>query len=175
MTYENKRENDMERRDFLKVAAGLMASVVAIPSRLFVPPRKPFVRHSSGLDGLYSHLGVLPSTNELNICEGVLLEIGNWDGTGFPCLVQNACTFGREPPRVWIYDFDLWNFRHDDVGPMWEHSVGRRFPSHAAWYAHRRFGTDLRSVVIAGQGAIARQLFGGPLLDRRYTSARQAR
>ena len=166
----------MERREFLKAAAGLMASVVAVPVRVFVSPREPFVRHSSGLDGLYSHLGVLPSTDELNICEGQLLEIGNWDGTGFPCLIRNACTFGGEAPRAWIYDFDLWNFRHDDeFGPRWKHPEGKRFPSHAAWHAYRRFGADLRRVVIAGHGAIARQLFGGSILDRRYTSPRQAR
>lgn len=166
----------MDRREFLKLAAGLMAHVAAVPVGIFVPPREPFVRHGSGLDGMYSHLGVLPITDELNICEGILLDIGQWDGTGFPCLVQNACTFGPRPPEAWIYDFDLWNFRHDDaLGPRWKHPDGKRFPSHGAWHAHRRFGRDLHSIVTAGRGAIARQLFDGPMLDRRYTSARQTK
>src|SRR5688500_362342 len=98
----------LNRRDFLKTAiASMVPLIVPVPLRLFTPPREPFVKLGLyALDGLYSHLGVLPSTNELNICEGKLIEIGEWDGNGYPCLVENACTFGSNRPRAWTYDFD---------------------------------------------------------------------
>jgi len=149
------------RRTFLKIVASLMAPMIDVPIRAFVPPRDPFVHHAIGLDGLYSHVGILPITRELNICEGLLLDIGDWDGTGYPCLVQNACTFGKSPPQVWIYDFDLWNFRHDDhLDPPRNVCHGHRFQSHSAAHAYRRFGKGLRTVVMAGRGPLARQLYG---------------
>lgn len=150
---------EIRRRDFLKATAGLMASLVAAPVRVFVPPREPFVYIAPGLNGLCSHLGILPSTSELNICEGKLLEIGDWDGTGYPCLVENWCTFGPgERARAWIHDFDLWNFRHDDdLGLMHRHPEGRQFSSRNAWHAYRRFGQDWRQIAKAGGGWLARQ------------------
>lgn len=128
----------MDRRQFLKKSAILMAGMVALPVPVFVPPREPFVYITPGLDGLYSHLGILPSTKELSVCEGRLLEIGDWDGTGYPCLVENACSFSRVPQRAWIYDFDLWNFRHvDTFGMLLSDPFGLQFPNLSTWFAHR--------------------------------------
>lgn len=160
---ENNWNREMQtRREFLKRCGGLLASVIAIPVPIFVPPRQPFVRFGTGLDKLYSHLGVLPHTDELNICEGRLLEIADWDGTGFPCLIQNACTFGPNPPRAWIYDFDLWNFRHDDdlwdqLGPKAFYEISRKHDGHHGWYASRRFGADYQRIATAGGGMLSRR------------------
>lgn len=147
------------RREFLKVCGGLMAAAVAAPVAVFVAPRRPFVQHAPSLYGLYSHLGILPVSQELNICEGRLLDIGDWDGTGYPCLIENACTFGPEKPRAWIYDFDLWNFRHDDalieaIGREAFRDKRMEYNSHSHWYAHRRFGADLARVAECGNGRI---------------------
>lgn len=111
----------MKRREFLKGIALLFAPLPLIPVRAFVPHRDPFVRMGrTGLSSLVSHLGVLPITEELNVCEGRILDMEAWDGIGYPVLVENACTFGRNRPRVWVYDFDLWNFRDDDhLQPIW--------------------------------------------------------
>jgi hypothetical protein len=152
----------MNRRDFLKISiASMVPLIVPVPLRLFTPPREPFVKLGLyALDGLYSHLGVLPSTRELSICEGKLLEIGKWDGNGYPCLVENACVMGSNKPQAWIYDFDLWNFRHDDdLGPMWKHPEGKKFNSHNAWYASRRFGVDTKKIVSNGNGFLSRQMY----------------
>ena len=150
----------MLRREFLKLAAALMAPLASEPLRVFVPPREIYLQHQSdgGLLSLVAHLGVLPSTNELSICEGQVLEVGDWDGIGYPVLVENACTFGKDKPRVWTYDFDLWNFRHDDDIPR-EVCIAesRRLNSHAAWYASRRFGRDTRKIVTEGGGWLARR------------------
>lgn len=148
------------RRDFLKQCGGILGILIAEPIRLFVPPRDPYVYQARGLDGLYSHLGVLPCTKELNICEGSLLEIGDWDGVGYPCLVENRCTFGPgSPPRAWIYDFDLWNFRHDDeFQPVWKRPDFAGLPSHRAWHAIRRFGDDFERIARTGKGTLYRQM-----------------
>ena len=61
------------RRDFLKQCGGILGILIAEPIRLFVPPRTHACIRPR-LDGLYSHLGVLPCTKELNICEGSLLR-----------------------------------------------------------------------------------------------------
>lgn len=99
---------------------------------------------------------------ELSICEGNLLEIEDWDGIGYPCLVSNACTFGPNPPRVWIYDFDLWNFRDDDfLGPLWKLPEYDNFPNHNAFFAHRRFGSHVADVVHKG-GGFLKQYFPDP-------------
>lgn len=149
----------MQRREFLKFSAGALAAAITQPLELFVPPRDPYLQHqdSRGLYSLVSHLGVFPVSRELGICEGKVLEIGDWDGVGYPCLVENACQFGPNPSRVWVYDFDLWNFRHDDeLGVWWRHPAGRHFKNHAAWFAQRRFGRDLKEVVMQGGGCLAR-------------------
>jgi hypothetical protein len=149
------------RRDFLKGCAGILGLLVAEPLRLFVPPREPYVRQAPGLDGLYSHLGILPWTEELNICEGCVLDIDRWDGTGYPVLIENRCTFGGNPPRVWVYDFDLWNFRHDDAfGPIWKRPDYAGLPNHNAWHATRRFGSDFERMCRTGGGMLGRQMFG---------------
>lgn len=151
----------MNRRDFLKSAIIALTPLIVEPVRLFIPPREPYVRFGHALDGVYSHLGVLPASKELNICEGALLEIEAWDGVGYPCLVQNVCTFGPNPPRAWIYDFDLWNFRHDD---QIIHSPERlEYPNHAAWHATRRFGDDAKRIVLAGGGFLSRRMYGSPV------------
>jgi hypothetical protein len=149
----------MKRREFLKVAAGLFGSLVASPAQVFSPPRECFLSlDHKGLMGLYSHLGVLPATRELSICEGRLLDIDGWDGTGYPCLVENACTFGPEPPRVWVHDFDLWNFRHDDPHqPIWKRPDFKGV-SHWLWHAKRRFGAAYNQVIEAGGGWLSREL-----------------
>lgn len=159
------------RRDFLKSMAALVAPLVVKPLPVFVPPREPYVQLGrKSLDGLYSHLGVLPSTNELSICEGVLLDIDGWDGTGYPCLVENACTFGPNPPRAWIYDFDLWNFRHDDeFGPLWKRPEYAEMNSHAEWHARRRFGDSFDEIVTKGGGSLVRRVQKRWHLERRIT------
>ena len=151
----------MNRRDFFKTAfAAMGAVIVPEPLRLFIPPRLPFVTmNHTPLMRLVSQLGVMPTTDALNICEGVIEEIQPWDGIGYHCLVKNVCTFGTNPPRCWIYDFDLWNFRHDDnMGPMYKHPEGRKFNSHAAWYASRRFGGDAGKIIHAGGGWLRKQI-----------------
>ena len=152
---------DMKRRSFLKLAAGLMAPAIGLPVPSLIPPREPYVLLDRGLNGLVSHLGVLPITDELNMCEGSLLEIGQWDGTGFPCLVRNACRFGGHNPAIWIYDFDLWNFRHDDelreqMGQKRFMAACQYYNSHAALHAVRRFGDDITTVVRHGGGPLRR-------------------
>lgn len=147
------------RREFLKSVAALLAPVVVKPLQVFVPPREPYVQHRESLMGLYSHLGILPSTKELSICEGHLLEIDGWDGVGYPVLIENACTYGPEPPRVWVYDFDLWNFRHDDdFGPLHKLVDWNIFVGHHHWHAKRRFGRDFEEIARTGGGMLARQL-----------------
>lgn len=137
----------MKRRDFLKTISSSLAIFTTNPISVFVPPRVPFVGFYGGKNGLYSHLGILPISDELNICEGSLLEIGNWDGTGFPCLIENICCFGFQKPKVWVYDFDLWNFRHDDnLGRDLINKKTTEFNSHAAWYAYRRFGKEYKTI-----------------------------
>lgn len=148
------------RRDFLKQCTGILGLLIAEPVRLFIPPREPYARQAPGLDGLYSHLGILPMTKELNICEGLICEIGDWDGTGYPVLVENVCTFGPGPrPRAWVYDFDLWNFRHDDeFQPVWKRPDFAGLPSHRAWHAIRRFGDDFERIARTGKGTLYRQM-----------------
>jgi hypothetical protein len=95
--------NLIGRRSFLASVGALFVPLSIIPVPAFVPPREPFVRMGRrGLDELVSQLGVAPTTSELSICEGVILKIEDWDGVGYPCLVQNACTFGANPPCVWL-------------------------------------------------------------------------
>jgi len=154
---------NMHRRTFLKGIAASLASLQVIPVRAFVPPREPFVQmNRKGLDALVSHLGVLPVTRELSTCEGVILDMEAWDGTGYPCLVQNVCTFGPQKPQAWVYDFDLWNFRHDDhLGPLHLLPEFQGFNSHAAFHASRRFGEHWIDVVRKGGGFISRQIPAG--------------
>jgi len=106
----------------------------------------------------------LPVSTELNICEGRLLEIGNWDGTGYPCLIENACTFGNNPPKVWIYDFDLWNFRHDldnkNLKNKSANRITKKFVNMHAWHAYRRFGNDFERIIKTGDGMLSRQIYG---------------
>jgi hypothetical protein len=156
-----KGDRQMNRRDFFKTAFLAVAPLLLPnPVRLFVPPRRCFVNlNLTALNRLVSQLGVMPTTDALNVCEGVVEEIAPWDGIGYHCLVRNACTFGANPPRVWIYDFDLWNFRHDDhMGAMHLHPEGRKFNSHAAWYASRRFGADAGKIVHASGGWLKKQI-----------------
>lgn len=165
----------MNRRDFFKTAfVALSPILLPDPIRLFVPPRKCFVSLShTPLMRLVSQLGVRPTTDALSICEGIVEVIQDWDGIGYPCLVKNVCTFGPQPPRAWIYDFDLWNFRHDDhLGPMYKHPEGKHFNSHAAWYASRRFGSDAGKIIHAGGGWLRNQIAidGRPI--RREAEAR---
>lgn len=151
----------MRRRDFLKCAAALLAPLATKPLEVFVPPREIYLRNQGdrGLMSLVSHLGVLPVSAELNICEGRVLEVGDWDGIGYPVLVENVCSFGANRPRVWTYDFDLWNFRHDDDIPQGIRlAESRRFNGHAAWYASRRFGSDSRQIIQSGGGPLLRRL-----------------
>jgi hypothetical protein len=150
---------NMKRRDFLKTSAGLIIGLSLPLPAVFIPPREPFVRFSKGLDNLYSHLGILPVSEELNVCEGNLLEIGKWDGIGYPCLIRNACCFSKNPPQVWVYDFDLWNFRHDDHLGLWtRHSEAENFRNHASWYAYRRFGEDWQRIAIQGGGWLGQRI-----------------
>lgn len=148
----------MKRRDLLKIAAALMAPLAREPIKLFVPPREIYLQSQDerGLMNLVQPLGVLPNIPELGGCEGRVLEIGDWDGIGYPVLVENACTFGKERPRAWTYDFDLWNFRHDDHLPReLVQKESRRHNSHAAWYASRRFGDDVTRITHEGGGWLA--------------------
>ena len=149
----------INRRDFLKITAGLFVPLLTKPVVSLIPPRKPFVHPSDrnrGLAGLYSHLGVLPSTRELNICEGIILEIEDWDGTGYPCLVQNVCTTGNI--RAFIYDFDLYNFRdyQDEAHRLRFEQSGINggcggCTSRTICLSHR-FGDDAEIVVKTGGG-----------------------
>lgn len=151
----------MNRRDFFKtVFAVVTPLLLPDPIRLFVPPRKCFVTmNDKGLNALVSHLGVMRQTDELNCCEGIIEHISEWDGIGYHCLVRNVCTFGAKPRVAWIYDFDLWNFRHDDcMGPQHKHTEGRKFNSHASWYASRRFGSDAGKIIHAGGGWLRKQI-----------------
>lgn len=151
----------MNRRDFFKtVLAAVSPLILPDPIRLFVPPRRCFVTmDATGLNRLVSQLGVMPTTDALNICEGMIEEIRPWDGIGYHCLVKNVCCGCVNPPRTWIYDFDLWNFRHDDhLMPMHKHPEGRKFNSHASWYASRRFGADAGKIVHAGGGWLRKQI-----------------
>ena len=148
----------MKRRTFLKLAASLMTPLASEPLRVFVPPREIYLQHQDdrGLMSLVSPLGVLPRIRELGGCEGRVLDVDDWDGIGYPVLVENACTFGQTKPRAWTYDFDLWNFRHDDViGRSICTAESRRFNSHAAWYAFRRFGKDTPRILREGGGWLA--------------------
>jgi len=141
----------------------MVGSLAAMRLRLFVPPREPYVAFNGGLDGLYSHLGIFPASKELSTCEGRLLKIAKWDGIGYPALIQNACSFGAKPPEVWVYDFDLWNFRHDDdlmaqIGKPAFLAECRRHNGWGIWYAHRRFGNDMPRIAIAAGGSISRRM-----------------
>lgn len=166
----------MNRREFFKTALAVLSPLILPePVRLFIPPRKPFVAMNlRGLSQLVSQLGVMPTSDALNICEGVIEEMLPWDGLGFLCLVRNVCSFGANPaPRAWIYDFDLWNFRDDDwIGPMHKHPEGRMFNSHASWYASRRFGAEAGRIVHAGGGWLRNQiaLDGPPIIRPRWES-----
>lgn len=148
----------MNRRDFLKGVAALLAPLPHVPVNAFVPPRLPFVQMGRpGLLGLVQHLGVLPVTRELSICEGRVLDVEDWDGTGYPCLVENACTFGADRPRAWIYDFDLWNFRDlDHMGRFWSRPEVQRYTCTAAYYAHQRFGEGVFETIRLGGGSLYR-------------------
>jgi len=151
----------MDRRAFLKTIAASLAAMPLIPVPVFIPPRRPFVKmNRGGLLGLVSHLGVLPTTRELNICSGRVLKIDRWDGTGYPCFVENVCTFGSGPrPSAWIYDFDLWNFRDDDhLGPLHRLSEFNGFNNHHSFYASRRFGKHWTEVVTQGGGWLRNHL-----------------
>jgi len=148
----------MKRRDFLKNSASAMAALVVLPLPVFIPPRDPFISYQKSLMNLYSHLGVLPSSKELGICEGELLEIGSWDGIGYPCLIENVCCYGNPRPRVWIYDFDLWNFRHDDHKRCEWFKVKDFYPNSHLWHAHRRFGEQLEKIVDTGGGFLKKYL-----------------
>ena len=139
----------MRRRDFLKLTAAILVPLIDVPTTILVPDRRPFIRP----DGLYSHLGIFPITKELNICEGWIREVGDWDGQGYPCLVENACTFGRERPRVWIYDVDLWNFRDDNSRDLTRNRM--HFNSQAAVSAWKRFGNDTVHIANAGGGRLS--------------------
>jgi hypothetical protein len=144
------------RRDFLKVIAAALAPLVAKPLPVFVPPREPFVKILPSLDGLYSQLGILPTDQGLSTCEGAIREILPWDGTGYPVVIENVCTFGPTKFISTIYDFNLWNFRHDDhLQPIWQHPEGKTFKSHAAWFAFRRFGEEWQSIAAASGGWLA--------------------
>lgn len=152
----------LDRRSFLGFCAGLLSAAIIKPAAAFVPPRAPFVHVGRGLDGIYSHLGVLPVSPELGVREGQLLEIRDWDGVGYPCLVRNVCC-GANAPEAVIYDFDLWNFRHDDglhdaVGRDAYNREVRRYNSLSGWYAHRRFGDDAVDIIRQGGGWLAKRL-----------------
>lgn len=158
------------RRDFFKSVATLLAAIHTVPITSLVPPRSPYVRLGRrSLWSMVSHLGVLPSTNELSVCEGSLLDIEPWDGTGFPCLIANACSFGPNRERVWVYDFDLWNFRDDDhLGRLHELPEYQHFNSHASFYAARRFGENLPDVVKSGNGWLRNQFKDYPIPSRQF-------
>lgn len=130
------------RRAFLKIGAAAFSVATTTPIIKMIPRRMPFVQMGrGGLMDLASHLGVLPSSSELGICEGVVRHIGAWDGNGYPCTVENVCTFGANRPVAVVYDFDLWNFRDDDsIGPLHKNKDYQRFNNHASFYASRRFG-----------------------------------
>lgn len=150
----------MKRRDFIKSIAFALSGLSIVPVEAFVPPRKPFVRMGRpGLGSLVEQLGVCKSYTGLSICEGEVIDMEDWDGTGYPCLVENRCSFGPNPSRDWIYDFDLWNFRDDDYidrphyGPqMWSILREHGFQSTNAFYAWRRFGPHVHKVVSNGGG-----------------------
>lgn len=137
----------MIRRDFIKSIAASLAIFTVNPTGIFIPPRKSFVDFYPGLNGLYSHLGMMPLTDELGGCEGNLIEIHDWDGTGYPCTIENACTFGVDKPTTLIYDFDLWNFRHDNhIHKSVLLRELSKFKNHNEWYAFRRFGEDYKKI-----------------------------
>mgnify|MGYP006935478883 CR=1 FL=1 len=163
----------MLRRDFLKAIAAVLAPLPLIPVSAFVPPRNPYIQMGKhGLMGLVSHLGVLPVTTEINICEGRILDIDGWDGTGYPVLVENACTFGSEKPRAWIYDFDLWNFRDlDHMTRFWARPETQRYQSMAAFYAHQRFGDGVVQTIALGGGSLSRN---GLFVNRELRNGGQA-
>lgn len=140
----------MDRRDFLKTTGGVFAALLIKPVISLVPPRRPFVQVLPGLSGLYAHLGLLPSTRELNICEGHILEIEEWDGTGYPCLVENACS--SHPQRTYIHDFDLYNFRFYQN----EYHNTLRLPSRYACL-YKRFGEDAETLAKTGGGWVGKR------------------
>lgn len=151
----------MKRRDFIKSVAAALAGLAAVPVHAFVPPRRPFVRmnRGRGLEDLVEQLGVCRYPPGLGMCEGKILDMEDWDGTGYPCLVENRCTYGPNPPREWIYDFDLWNFRDDDYIDdlnegihRWQLLEQHNFQNTAAFYAWRRFGPNVHQVVQQGGG-----------------------
>lgn len=149
----------MKRRDFVKSLAVAMAALSSVPVHAFVPPRNPFVRmnRGNGLESLVQHLGVCPSSPGLSTCEGTILDMEDWDGTGYPCLVRNACSFGPDPSKVWVYDFDLWNFRDDDYLDghgiyRWQLLEKYGFQNTHSFYAWRRFGPNVQRVVERGGG-----------------------
>ena len=146
----------VNRREFLASCVGLLSASIARPAKLFIPPREPYVYLAPSLMGLYKHLGVLPVSEELSICEGMLREVQDWDGVGYPCVVENACCSSPGRCAV-VYDFDLYNFRHDDalrerMGRDAYNAQIRLYNNHAGWYAHRRFGADAFGLIREGGG-----------------------
>lgn len=136
-----------------------LAGLIALPLPVFVPPREPFIRIYRSLDNLYTTLGIFPYSKDADIYDSRLIEIGKWDGKGFPCLLRK--TYKNAPPPVWYYDFDLYNFRHyDDLDDDLREQIRRTgvcpLEPIRRHVMEERFGKDWLRVAKAGGGYLSR-------------------
>jgi hypothetical protein len=133
----------VSRRSFLKLLGLASASGIIIPA--LTPPRDPYIAVGEVVS--YIGLGQRPKVPNF-IGATLVLEVGRWDGTGYPCTLRSQAVGERIMPDR-FYDTDLAAFNREVPDRFWWHDANwRRYKNVHEFVRERRYG-DVPSKMLA--------------------------
>jgi hypothetical protein len=133
----------VSRRSFLKLLGLASASGVVIPA--LTPPRDPYVKVGEVVS--YIGLGKWPTVPRF-IGGSLVLEVGRWDGTGYPCTLRSQEAGERIMPAR-FYDTDLAAFNREVPDRFWWNDANwQRYKNVHEFVRERRYG-DVPSKMLA--------------------------
>jgi len=131
---------DLTRRQFLKgFAATALALGISVPA--FSSNRNPYVSVGEVVD----YIGPHPA----KLCIGLWVkEVGLWDGTGYPVVVEQGGYYGPKPPLAICYDCDLAVMHKEYPANIWHDPENRRkYPNVHTYIRMKRFGETAEEAI----------------------------
>jgi hypothetical protein len=128
------------RRRFLQgLAAAGLATQMPIP--IFPSRRKPYVVAGQPVD----YIGRHPAKLSIGL---MVMEVGAWDGVGYPTLVEQGGCYARVIPSCVYYDHDLATLRNEYPADIWAHPENRRkYPNVQTYVRVHRFGETVEEAI----------------------------